>query len=70
MSQKVNSLTVVFEHDLSEEQAELLATSIKLFAGVIEVEQNVTNNMSFVEDVRAKAKYRDLFIEFYNKHLL
>jgi hypothetical protein len=58
MSNKINSLTVVFDEDLSEEGAEQLAMAIRLMKNVISVDANVADPSHWVDFTRARHELR------------
>lgn len=59
MSSKINSLTVVFETDLCEEDVQRVSDAILLLKGVISVDANITDYNTHVAYSRAKMDFRD-----------
>jgi hypothetical protein len=63
MSDRINSLTVVLEHDLTEEQAELLVNAISLLENVISVTPNITDPIYHVALMRERSRVNNKLLD-------
>jgi len=62
MTDKVHSLTVVFEEDIREDSCGQFITAIMMFKNVLSVRPNVSDVSSYIAEARAKAEIaRKLF---------
>lgn len=55
MTDRFNSLTVVLEKDMRDDDAESLLSAIMMLKGVIGVEGNVASSESYIAEVRARS---------------
>jgi hypothetical protein len=59
MSDRYNSLTVILEHDLKDEDAEPLIEAIKQFRGVLSVTPTVSDMLAHFAEERARNELRE-----------
>jgi hypothetical protein len=59
MTDRFNTLTVVLENDMREDDAEGLIVAIQQMRGVLSVAGDVSNQMSHMAEERAKREYWD-----------
>ena len=56
MTDRYNSLTVVLEHDIRSDDAEMLISAIQQLRGVLSVEGNVSDSTTFMAQERARSE--------------
>jgi hypothetical protein len=54
MSGKYNSLTVIFEHDMGEDDCRKVADAIAMLRGILCVTANVSDREAWVAEARAR----------------
>lgn len=59
MTDRINSLFVVLENDIRDEDAELIIAAVSQLRGVLTVEGGVVDHTDFVAQARAKAELRN-----------
>lgn len=59
MTNRVNALTVVLEHDAREEDVAALIAAIRLFQNVLTVEINVSHVADLIAEKRARRALED-----------
>lgn len=69
MTDRYNSLTVVLEHDIREDDAELLINAIRMIKGVKAVSGNVVDHDSYVVETRIKDALRKKMFEMIKAEL-
>ena len=68
MTDRLNSLLVVLEHDIRDDDAEPILEAIRQLRGVLTVTGNVRNYSDHIAEERAKADiHRKLFAVIYPK---
>lgn len=55
MTDRICAFTVVIENDIREDDAEVLASAIKMLKGVVEVSMNVTDVNQYIAESRVRA---------------
>lgn len=50
MQAKINAITITLEKDISVDDAEALMNAIRMFKGVIAVEENVLNSAQWIAE--------------------
>lgn len=63
MSDRVNSITIVLEKDIRDDDAQPLIDAIKQFKGVVSVSPNITNPDTHVALMRERARINEKLIE-------
>ncbi len=63
MTARYNTLTVVLEHDIREDDAEGLIRAIGYMRGVISVAGNVADPTAWMAEVRAQNELREKLIK-------
>jgi hypothetical protein len=63
MTDRFNTLTVVLDRDIREDDAEVLISAIKMIKGVIGVKGNVSNSETWMAEERAKLELRTKLYE-------
>ena len=63
MTDKYNTLTVVLERDIRDDDAEVLLSAIRQLRGVLHVEGNVANVGAFMAEERARHELGQKLIE-------
>ncbi len=58
MTDRLNSLTVVLDHDYRDDDAESLILAIMQFRGVLSVKGNVADIVSHTAEMRVKTELR------------
>ena len=69
MTDRYNSLTVVLEHDIRDDDAQPLIDAIKQLKGVIEVSGNVTDMKDYSARTRLRIEYTNALIDLLQKGL-
>lgn len=57
MSNKINSITVVFKNDIGEEYCDKLIDAFSLYAGIQNIERNITDHNLFVAESRVRHEF-------------
>ena len=63
MTAKFNSLTIVLENDVREDDAQTLINAILMLKGVLSVEGNVSSFADYVAESRVKTEVRNRLFE-------
>jgi hypothetical protein len=63
MTAKFNSLTIVLESDVREDDAQTLINAILMLKGVLSVEGNVSSVADYVAESRVKTEVRNRLFE-------
>jgi hypothetical protein len=63
MTAKFNSLTIVLESDVREDDAQTLINAILMLKGVLSVEGNVSSVADYVAESRVKSEVRNRLFE-------
>ena len=63
MTAKFNSLTIVLESDVREDDAQTLINAILMLKGVLSVEGNVSSVTDYVAESRVKTEVRNRLFE-------
>jgi hypothetical protein len=63
MTAKFNSLTIVLENDVREDDAQTLINAILMLKGVLSVEGNVSSVTDYVAESRVKTEVRNRLFE-------
>lgn len=63
MSDRIHSLTVVLENDVKEDALQWLYIAIRQLRGVLDVQGNVADPVSFMAVARAKSEMRAKILE-------
>jgi len=63
MTAKFNSLTIVLENDVREDDAQTLINAILMLKGVLSVEGNVSSVTDYVAETRVKTEVRNRLFE-------
>jgi hypothetical protein len=63
MTAKFNSLTIVLESDVREDDAQTLINAILMLKGVLSVEGNVPSFADYVAESRVKTEVRNRLFE-------
>jgi len=63
MTDKLNALTVVLDHDYRDDDVESLILAIMRFRGVLSVKGNVADIVSHTAEVRAKTELRTALLK-------
>lgn len=64
MTTRFNSLTIVLEKEIREDDAEHLINAIKMLRGVLSVEGDVIYRETYIAEERALQKIRDQITPF------
>jgi len=59
MTDRYNSLIVVLEKDIRDDDAEFIINAIRMIKGVCNVQGNISNHESYMAEQRALNKLRD-----------
>lgn len=54
MSSKINSITIVFKNDISEEYCNRLIEAFSLYAGIQSIDRNITDHNLYVAESRVR----------------
>jgi hypothetical protein len=63
MTDRFNTLTVVLDRDIREDDAEVLISAIKMIKGIIDVKGNVSSPETWMAEERAKSELRTKLYE-------
>lgn len=63
MTDKINALTVILNHDMRVDDAQPLIAAIKQFRGVADVQEHITDLSDHLAFVRAKEDLRRQILE-------
>lgn len=63
MTDRYNTLTVVLERDIREDDAEALLSAIRMMRGVLTVEGNVADPGEYMAEERAKRHWQEKIAE-------
>ncbi len=57
MSDKLKGITITFDHNMNEEQADALINAIKMFKGVLHVEPSIVTGQDHMNRTLIKAEF-------------
>lgn len=63
MSNKINSITVVFKQDITDEYCDKLIDAISLFEGIVKIERNVSDFNTFTAESRVRREFGEKLFE-------
>jgi len=69
MTDRLNGVTVTFDRDIRDDDAECLIQAIKMIKGVVHVEPNIVTSEDWMAQTRTKTEIRNKLYEFINTEL-
>ena len=63
MTDRLNAITVVLDHDIRDDDAEPLLNAIRMLRGVLEVTPHVADYASHVAESRARQAWRERILK-------